>query len=182
MLSSTGAQTDVIGGLDSVSKWLRVIGGEPANVDSPPDVKIAENTATPSAPPRAELSEVQKQQLNKQLNPKKMNTQLKVMIAEASPTVEKVLTMTACYYLGNSFGAYQSSGGGNLFSFSSNPWLLKHHDSTRCVNVQRIKDWKSSAKNALTFNVMYVSDESGESFEQKYEIQKQLDDVWLFNN
>jgi hypothetical protein len=156
----------------------RTCGG---GVDNTPNIKTAENTATPSAPPRAELSEVQKQQLTKQLNPKITNSQIKTMMAEASPTVEKVLAMTACFYPGNSFGAYQSSGG-NLFSFSSNPWLLKHHDSTRCVNVQRIKDWKASAKNALTFNVMYVSDESGESFEQKYEIQKQLDDVWLFNN
>lgn len=136
---------------------------------------------TQSAPPRAELSEVQKQQLSKQLNPKKTNAQLKAMIAEASPTVEKVLSMTACFYPGNSFGTYQSRGG-NFTNFPQNPHLFSHHDSTRCVNVQRVKDWKASAKNALTFNVLYVSEESGESFEHKYEIQKQLDDVWLFNN
>lgn len=109
------------------------------------------------------------------------------MIAEASPTIEKVLAMQACFSPSNSYGVYRSNGGG-LFDgpatggVHGGDYTFTHHDVTRCLNVQRIKDWKASAKNALTFRVVYVSEESGESAEFKYEMQKQLDDVWLFNN
>jgi len=179
MLASTTAHADLTEKLDNVNKWLSVLSGEPARGGS--NSKVAVNTAIPSAPQGATLTEAQKQQLSKQLNPKISDKQIKAMLTEASPTIEKVLGMTACFYPGNSFGAYQSSGG-NFTNFPQNPWLFSHHDSAQCVNVQRIKNWRASAKNALSFSVMYVSEQSGESFEYQYEIQKQLDDVWLFNN
>jgi hypothetical protein len=37
-----------------------------------------------------------------------------------------------------------------------------------------------TAKNALAFHVMFVSEQSGESLKKGYEIQKQLDGSWLF--
>ena len=124
------------------------------------------------------LSKQQKNQLATQLSLKNKEAQLKTMIAEASPTIEKVLAMQACFYPSSSYGMYRSSGG---YYQSLNNYAFNHHDKSKCVNVQRIKDWKIIAKNALFFRVVYVSEQSGESQELYYEVQKQLDDVWLFN-
>ena len=145
---------------------------------------VADTTppSIPSAPaPQAPaLSEQQKKQLVKQINPKTKDAQLKAMIAEANPTIEKVLAMQACFYPTNSYGMYQSYGRDFLQHFNEYYEFL-HHDKSQCVNVQRVKGWEMIAKNVLRFSVVYVSEQSGESAELHYEIQKQLDGVWLFN-
>lgn len=125
------------------------------------------------------MSDKQSQQLKAQLTHKMKNKQLKQMVADASPTLEKVLSMTACFAPSTSFGMYQSDqeGPGAI----NQPYLFTHHDHTQCANVQRILDWKMTAKNALAFHVMFVSEQSGESLKKGYEIQKQLDGSWLFN-
>ena len=125
------------------------------------------------------MSDNQTQQLKAQLAQKTKNKQLKQMVADASPTIEKVLSMTACFAPWSSFGMYQSDqdGPGTI----NQPYLFTHHDHTQCANVQRILDWKMTAKNALAFHVMFLSEQSGESLKKGYEIQKQLDGSWLFN-
>ena len=125
------------------------------------------------------MSDIQTQQVKAQLTFKTQNKQLKIMVADASPTIEKVLSMTACFAPWSSFGMYQSDqdGPGTI----NQPYLFTHHDHAQCANVQRILDWKMTAKNALAFHVMFVSEQSGESLKKGYEIQKQLDGSWLFN-
>ena len=125
------------------------------------------------------MSDKQAQQLKAQLAQKMKNKQLKQLVADASPTIEKVLSMTACFTPRTSFGMYQSDqeGPGAI----DQPYLFTHHDHTQCANVQRILDWKITAKNALAFHVMFVSEQSGENLKKGYEIQKQLDGSWLFN-
>lgn len=125
------------------------------------------------------MSDKQTRQLKAQLVQKMKNKQLKQLVVDASPTIEKVLSMTACFAPSTSFGKYQSDqeGPGAI----NQPYLFTHHDHTQCANVQRILDWKMTAKNALAFHVMFVSEQSGESLKKGYEIQKQLDGSWLFN-
>ena len=125
------------------------------------------------------MSDKQTQQLKAQLAQKMKNKLLKQLVADAGPTIEKVLSMTACFTPRTSFGMYQSDqeGPGAI----NDQWLFSHHDRSQCVNVQRILDWKMTAKNALAFHVMFVSEQSGESLKKSYEIQKQLDGSWLFN-
>jgi hypothetical protein len=124
------------------------------------------------------MSDKQTQQLKAQLAQKTKNKQLKRLVADANPTIEKVLGMTACFTPRTAFGMYQSDqeGPGAI----TDQWLFSHHDKSQCVNVQRILDWKMTAKNALAFHVMFVSEQSGESLKKSYEIQKQLDGSWLF--
>jgi hypothetical protein len=124
------------------------------------------------------MTDKQTQQLKVQLTQKTKNKQLKQMIADASPTIEKVLSMAACFTPKTSYGMYQSDqeGPGDIAA----QWLFSHHDRSQCVNVQRVLDWKMTAKNALAFHVMFVSEQSGESLKKGYEIQKQLDGSWLF--
>lgn len=125
------------------------------------------------------MSDKQTQQLKAQLAQKTKNKQLKKLVVEANPTIEKVLSMTACFTPRTAFGMYQSDqeGPGAI----TDQWLFSHHDRSQCVNVQRILDWKMTAKNAIAFHVMFVSEQSGESLKKSYEIQKQLDGSWLFN-
>ena len=124
------------------------------------------------------LSEPQKKLLKAQLALKTKDNLLKTMIAEGKPTIEKVLEMQACFYPDNSYGLYRSGDGG--FTVFTPAWF-KHHNSLECVNVQRVKDWKMIAKNAFQFTVLYVAEDSGESTQMSYEMQKQPDSVWLFN-
>lgn len=125
------------------------------------------------------MSDKQTQQLKSQLALTAKNKQLKQLVTDANPTIEKVLSMTACFAPSTSFGMYQSdqTGPGAI----DQPYLFTHHDHTQCANVQRILDWKTTAKNAVAFHVMFVSEQSGESLKKGYEIQKQLDGSWLFN-
>lgn len=125
------------------------------------------------------MSDKQTQQLKTQLAQNTKNKQLKQLLVDANPTIEKVLSMTACFTPRTSFGMYQSDqqGPGAI----TDSWLFSHHDRSQCVNVQRVLDWKMTAKNALAFHVMFVSEQSGESLKKGYEIQKQLDGSWLFN-
>lgn len=124
------------------------------------------------------MTDKQTQQLKAQLTQKMKNKQLKQLISDANPTIEKVLSMTACFTPRTAFGMYQSDqqGPGAI----TDQWLFSHHDRSECVNVQRVLDWKMTAKNALAFHVMFVSEQSGESLKKGYEIQKQLDGSWLF--
>ena len=125
------------------------------------------------------MSDKQIQQLKAQLAQKTKNKQLKQLVVDANPTIEKVLSMAACFTPRTSYGMYQSDqeGPGDIAA----QWLFSHHDRSQCVNVQRVLDWKMTAKNALAFHVMFVSEQSGESLKKGYEIQKQLDGSWLFN-
>ena len=125
------------------------------------------------------MTDKQTQQLKTQLVQKMKNKQLKQLLVDANPTIEKVLSMTACFAPSTTFGMYQSDqqGPGAI----TDSWLFSHHDRSQCVNVQRVLDWKMTAKNALAFHVMFASEQSGESLKKGYEIQKQLDGSWLFN-
>ena len=133
---------------------------------------IANVTTLPS------LSDEQARQLKAQLNLKTKNKTLNRLVTDAGPTIEKVLSMTACFAPGNTFGMYQSDQAGP--GAIDQPYLFTHHDHSECVNVQRILDWKMTAKNALAFRVMFVSEQSGENIKKSYEVQKQLDGSWLF--
>ena len=69
----------------------------------------------------------------------------------------------------------------SFFNIPSEGGRFAHHNMLECVNVQRVKDWKMIAKNAFQFKVVYVAEDSGESTQMTYEMQKQPDGVWLFN-
>ena len=139
-------------------------------------VPAASETST--QPSGMHLSEPQKKLLKAQLALKTKDNLLKTMIAEARPTMEKVLEMQACFYPSHSYGLYKSDGGNHFYvpdgSFS-------FHNKLECVNVQRVKDWKMIANNAFRFNVVYVAEDSGQSAQMGYEMQKQPDGIWLFN-
>ena len=124
------------------------------------------------------LTEKQQQKLSSQLSPKGIKLKIKNMIAEAKPNLEKVLGMQACGYKANELGIYRA----NASTFNEiQPLYFQKHDASQCLNVERISTWKASAKNALTFVVMYVSEPSGETTQITHEIQKQSDGAWLFN-
>lgn len=56
----------------------------------------------------------------------------------------------------------------------------RYHDKKLCMTVARISDWKSPANNALTFEVLFKADDSGETKKLRIETIRQTDGAWLF--
>lgn len=56
---------------------------------------------------------------------------------------------------------------------------MSYHPKTACLNVKRIHGWRSLARNALGFEVVYESEASGEAISLKHQLIRQLDGVWL---
>ncbi len=59
-------------------------------------------------------------------------------------------------------------------------YTMDHHPKSQCLTVDRVDDLKSTAKNAIAFRVIFVSDASGESKSLNYEMERQPDNTWLF--
>jgi hypothetical protein len=56
---------------------------------------------------------------------------------------------------------------------------MKYHDKYRCITVAKIYDWKSIAKNAISFSVLYIAEDSNESRVQYMQLVEQPDGIWL---
>lgn len=59
---------------------------------------------------------------------------------------------------------------------------VEYHDKTRCLDVLRLADWSKPARNALKFRAYYLSEDSGESKRQVFELQKSADGHWMIRD
>ena len=50
-----------------------------------------------------------------------------------------------------------------------------------CLSVARVHGWKMQALNALSFEVVYLADDGGETVKTDHEVVKQPDGAWLFS-
>jgi hypothetical protein len=60
-------------------------------------------------------------------------------------------------------------------------YAAQYHNKGVCMTVARIHGWQMQALNALSFEVVYLSDASGEAIKQSHEIVKQPDGAWHFS-
>ena len=108
------------------------------------------------------------------------DAKLAAMIAEASPVISEVISKLACLksYSNTLFPRYFVPGdnGGVLAPMGN----LKYHNNTLCLTVERFQAWQARALNALTFQVLYIAEDSGESVTRDYTVIKQPDGLWLF--
>lgn len=127
------------------------------------------------------------QQLITQAIPKSIsNAHLRPRIAEASPAIAEFVERLACLtdHTGASALNQYAVPGANLHNryVGLHPMrLMKYHNKTACLSVSRIHGWSGPANNALRFEVIYKSDESGETKKLTHEAIKQPDGVWLFS-
>lgn len=131
-----------------------------------------------------QISPEQESKLNTAINTKTKNAQFDQAISEASPVIASFIKANACIggYDGSVLNVYAAPG--KLFPSSNYIGApiptLKYHDKSKCATVLRFQGWEMPAKNALRFEVVYISDSSGESTKSYHEVVKQASEQWLF--
>nr|WP_273264915.1 hypothetical protein [Pseudomonas sp.] len=102
-------------------------------------------------------------------------------IAEASPVIENFAKAESCInnHLDSSLEMYTAPGGKMNTSYA--PMMpMRYHDRSKCVSVAKIQGWFMPAKNALQFEIVYISEISGEVQKRGHEVVKQTNGEWLF--
>lgn len=105
-------------------------------------------------------------------------------IAEASSTISSFLRINSCLsdYNASALNAYAAPG--KIYpnnNYISGPvTMMPRHDKNTCATVIRIHGWSMPTDNALKFEVVYMSDSSGESVKTAHELRKQPSGEWLF--
>lgn len=99
-------------------------------------------------------------------------------IEEALPVMTKALSTIACTGLESNprVGLYATSDS----YVAGKPIQWMHNHRSGCVNVERIDNYKKVANNAFEFNALYVSPQSGESYNGRYKMIKEPSGEWLF--
>ena len=126
----------------------------------------------------------QEQQINIVLDQSVQDENLKTAVEEAKSSISGFLSTNACIkgYDGSLLNKYAAPG--KVFpnrNYSKAPIpRTKYHDKTTCMSVRDISELRMPANNALSFDVVYISDSSGESFKFHHEMIKQSNSQWLF--
>lgn len=155
----------------------------PTHANSTPE---SNQTLRMSSPGYAMATSKQQQMISRAISKSIPNTHLRPRIAEASPAIVEFVERLAC--LTNHTGASAlndyATPGANLHNryVGLHPMrTMKYHNKSACLSVARIHGWSGPANNALRFEVIYKSDESGETNKLTHEAIKQPDGVWLFS-
>lgn len=109
---------------------------------------------------------------------------LALAIREAAPNIAGFLQTNACLpgYDGSALNRYAAPG----VSYPRHNYIrgpvrmLARHPRSRCVDVHRVHDWSMPADNALRFEVVYLSEETGQSTKAQHELVRQPGGEWLF--
>lgn len=129
------------------------------------------NTGTPSNNQLANLiNKTKDARLNKQ-------------IEGATPFLQEFLPRIACIRdpydeTRNLLPRYTTSDSAN-HTFVAPMFAMQYHNKQRCLKVERISDWKSLAKNAISLSVLFVADDSEESRLLQLKLIEQPDGSWL---
>lgn len=130
------------------------------------------------------LSSAQQAKLQSILNQKTQDKNINIAVSEASTVISEFIGMNSCItgYNGSMLNRYAAPGK----LYPSNNYIgapvpqMRYHDKSSCASVLRIQDWKMPARNALRFEVSYISDTSGEVIKDNNEVVKQPSGEWLF--
>jgi hypothetical protein len=136
-------------------------------------------------PSLAKISIEQQEKIKSALFEKTNNESQDQAIYEASQNIYNFIRINSCIknYSGSLLNTYAAPGK----EFPSHNYIgsplptMKYHDKSTCATVLRIQGWKMPAKNALQFEVVYISDSSGESNKRNHELIKQSSGQWLFS-
>lgn len=112
------------------------------------------------------------------------DTSLAELINSARSRATEVVTSQSCYRSYDIYkylGRYVAPKKSPELVFASPMVNLTYHDKNACLSVERVDNFKSVAKNAISFRVVFVSDSSGESKNLNYTMIRQADGEWLFS-
>lgn len=133
----------------------------------------------------AQITELQSAKIDAALRFNSPNAALAKAVEEAKVTVTPFLKAHSCLsgYNASILNVYAAPGK----FYPNNNYIqaiipqMHSHDKTTCVTVLRVQGWTMLSPNTLRFEVVYVSDSSGESGKSYHEIQKQPNGEWLFS-
>ena len=133
----------------------------------------------------AVLDETQAAKIESALQFNSPNRVLTHAVEEAKSTIGSFLKIHSCLsgYDASRLNVYAAPGKfypNNSYIQSPMPQMRSHNKSS-CLTVQRVHGWTMPTANALRFEVVYVSDLSGESGKSYHEVQKQPNGDWLFS-
>lgn len=124
-------------------------------------------------------SEAQLQRIANAMNAPGKPAEVEVMYQEAKGLIGEILLTTSCNFSspGRMLERHKAPTGHlALWPATQN---MQYHNRSQCVDVQRVDAWKVEARNAFSFRVQFVSEQSGESEEAFFTLSKQPDGVWM---
>lgn len=199
---SAGTRVDVLfgvpGGLvptnsEAQTEFCRLLG---AVVDHPA-VPVAAATALPQPAPVMrrpgvlEPTAAQRRRIHDAIFKRTGTTALDSVIKEASAVITQVIELHGCWNFApgeNTLAnyplrAFEASGVSTWSKGAlSRPMSLDHHPKNTCVSVNRIVGWSASVKSALSFEVVYMSDSSGEVRRIRYDLVRTPGSGWLLQD
>ncbi|GAC1371918.1 MAG: hypothetical protein NVS3B3_09410 [Aquirhabdus sp.] len=176
--------TAVDNGLNAVSNGLtqvnRVLG-------APTAVAKTGNTASTNPITAAQTDKIVNGLVSSR---KQYNNNLGQAIGEAAPNIGKVISFLSCYnnpssfpdsYLGQYIAPKGPFDGYNSQLRIAPISRMQYHPKSQCLTVVRFQGWSMLAANAIKFQVLYISDSSGETQTDGFVMVKQPFGEWLFN-
>jgi hypothetical protein len=166
---------DINGGLSTINNGLSTVNSTLAGRST---------TLTPQQNNSASITPSQIGSIQSSLKQKTGDSNIDKDIFEASPVITDFISMISCMtgYNGSVLNRYAASGK----EFSDIAYMgapvpqMHYHNKSSCATVLRIQGWRMPARNALQFEVSYISDTSGEVVKRDNEIVKQANGEWLF--
>lgn len=104
-------------------------------------------------------------------------------IDEALPYMEKPVALHRCmsdYDSVRLLNIYAVPGVQlmGLTTLPNSSLFMKYHDLNKCLSMRTIDQWEMPALNALTFRIVYIADDSGETVNIAYLFKKMDDGSW----
>lgn len=154
----------------------------PQPVAPPPEpVKPVAPAPAPVKPQAPAFSDVQRSQLDAELDVKSGNKLLRKLIADAAPTLRDFLATEACLIDDNGSALNAFAAAADTFPASGYkaPMLeLPQHDKTRCLDVADLHGWKAYTITHMRVETTY-RDSSGQTLQVLHELKRDADGKWL---
>ncbi|MEI7870389.1 MAG: hypothetical protein WCI11_21135 [Candidatus Methylumidiphilus sp.] len=168
----TSTLKDINGGLSTINNGLSTVNSG------------RYSKSIPQQSNNALITSSQQVSLQSNLKQKTLDKNIDSAIIESSPVIADFITINSCItgYDGSQLNRYAAPVKlypNNNYNGAPIP-QMRYHNKTSCATVLRVQGWKMPARNALQFEVSYISDTSGEVVKGSYEVVKQPNGEWLF--
>jgi hypothetical protein len=131
----------------------------------------------------ASITPAQEDSINQALHSKIKNQQTAAAVAEANETIAEFMKIESCISGYNATPLNKFAAPGKVypaFNYIGLMPMMKFHSKSSCLTVSKIHGFEMPAKNALSFEVVFAADDSGDIAKRHYTLQKQDDGSWLF--
>lgn len=129
----------------------------------------------------AQPSDAQLVRMVQAMNAPGKSEEVEALYQEAKELISSILLITSCNFSSPKGQLARYKAPGVHLDFINANFLMNHHSPSLCLDVQRVDGWKLEARNAFSFRVQYLSEQSGESSERFFTLTRQPDGVWMIS-